>query len=87
MRREVKKYRSALDRLRRREDKLGRTIWVEKMGRGGKPTIYYVYDSHGRLMMHKRIQYGYAVEPQGTSGLASRYRSRSRSTSAEIART
>ena len=59
----MKPYKSALDRLRRREDKLGRTIWIEKMGRGGKPTIYYVYDSHGRLMMHKRIQYGYEVEP------------------------
>ena len=59
----MKPYKSALDRLRQREDKLGRTIWVEKMGRGGKPTVYYVYDSHGRLMMHKRIQYGYVVEP------------------------
>ncbi len=57
------KYRSALDRLRRAEDHYGNTIWIEEMGKFGKPNIFYRYDSNGRLMKHTRSLYGYSRTP------------------------
>ena len=54
-------YRSALDRLKRCEDRRGDTIWVEEIGTDGKPMVYYKYDSNGRLMKHTRSLYGYSV--------------------------
>ena len=54
-------YRSALDRLKRCEDRRGETIWVEETGTDGKPNVYYKYDSNGRLMKHTRSMYGYSV--------------------------
>ena len=59
----MNEYRSALDRLKKRVDRRGDTIWVEKMGTDGKPNVYYKYDTNGRLMRHSRITYGYDVTP------------------------
>ena len=42
---------------------MGREVWVEKMGRDGKADVYYLYDSTGRLMRHRRGLYGYDVTP------------------------
>jgi hypothetical protein len=56
-------YRSAFDRLKRAEDAYGRPIWIEKVGRDGRPDVYYKYGSKDRLMKHTRKTFGYAVTP------------------------
>lgn len=62
-RKKMKEYRSALDRLRRGEDGYGRAIWIEKMGKDGKPFVFYRYETNGRLMKYTRGLYGYSVSP------------------------
>jgi hypothetical protein len=57
----MKGYRSALDRMKRREDQLGRTIWVEEEGHEGKPRIFYRYDGRGRLMKYTGTLFGYTI--------------------------
>ena len=52
-----------MERLKRRADRRGDTIWVEEMGTDGKPNVYYKYDSNGCLMKHSRTLYGYNVTP------------------------
>ena len=58
-----KKYRSALDRLRKSVDFAGRTIWIEEMGTDQKPNIFYRYHRNGRLMKYARDLWGYTVSP------------------------
>lgn len=59
----MKKYRSALDRLKKGKDTYGRPIWIDDVGKDGKPNIYYRYASDGRLMQHTRTLYGYSITP------------------------
>lgn len=44
-------------------DDSGRAIWIEEKGPGGKPNVFYRYDSSGRLMKYTRKIFGYDVTP------------------------
>lgn len=52
-----------MDGLKRSEDRIGRTIWIEKINICGKPNIFYHYDSSGSLMKHTRTIFGYNTTP------------------------